>query len=383
MKIRTMAGLMAGLLLCAAPQLVQAAPNCFAINGNLGFTGTMALQLGSLAVPRDVPNGTMLYFQYFSQAANGLQLQCDAPNAAVRQSFRMQGVGANANFSGNQAYAGKVYATRVPGIGVAWFANGKWMTDGNVDTINSNPSPYICGGDGAPPGTCNTKLLDRAPPSTSFALIKTGPVGAGIIRARDLGSVSYFATVNGGSTEFIITSIGLTGSISVVSSTCRTPDVKVALGSRKVSALTGAAGTPTPTVSFVLGLTDCPGFPGNFHLTQATSPMSSENGVVRDPSFLPNSVSVRIDPAAPAIDAARGVLSLTTERGVATGVGVQLLDSAGAPWPLSKDVKLSNVLAAGTRSLDISLGARYLKTTPGKVTAGPANAVATYTLTYQ
>ncbi|PHV29446.1 fimbrial protein [Janthinobacterium sp. BJB426] len=383
MKIRTMAGLMAGLLLCAAPQLAQAGPNCFAINGNLGFTGTMALQLGSLAVPRDVPNGTMLYFQYIRQAANGLQLQCDVANAVIQLSFRMQGVGANANFSGNQAYAGKVYATAVPGIGVAWYTNSLWMADGNVD--NSVPTvPNGCGsGLGEPPGACRTLPLPKLVPTTAFMLIKTGPVGTGIIRASDLGRLSYFVTVGGGGTEFNVSSVSLTGSISVVSTTCHTPDVKVALGSRKVSALTGAAGASTPTVGFVLGLADCPGFPGNLSITSTTAPVSSENGVVRAPTFLPNSVSVRIDPAAPAIDAARGVLSLTTERGVATGVGVQLLDSAGAPWPLSKDVKLSNVLGAGTRLLDISLGARYLKTTMGTVTTGPANAVATYTLTYQ
>ncbi|MDZ5633847.1 fimbrial protein [Janthinobacterium sp. GMG1] len=383
MKIRMMTGLMAGLLLCAAPQLAQAAPNCFAMNGSLGFTGTMAVQLGSLAVPRDVPNGSILYFQFFNLAGNSLQLQCDVASALAKVSFRMQGVGPNANFSGRQAFAAKVYATGVPGIGVAWYANGLWMADGIVD--NSVPEePNGCGGgNSVPQGSCRTHLIARLPATTSFMLVKTGPVGTGIIRASDLGRLSYFATIGGVSREFTITSVGLTGSISVVSTTCHTPDVKVALGSRKISALTGAAGASTPAVGFVLDLTDCPGFPGNISSSGAAAPMSSENGVVRAPTFLPNSVSVRIDPAAPAIDAAKGVLSLTTERGVATGVGVQLLDSAGAPWPLSTDVKLSNVLGAGTRSLDISLGARYLKTTMGTVTAGPANAVATYTLTYQ
>lgn len=84
---------------------------------------------------------------------------------------------------------------------------------------------------------------------------------------------------------------------------------------------------------------------------------------------------------AAAIDASKGVLSLTAEKRAATGVGVQLLDESGQPWILSKEVGVPN-LEANTVSLTVKLSARYLQTA-AKVTPGLANAVATYTLNYQ
>ncbi|WP_425251609.1 hypothetical protein ACPJXG_15570 [Janthinobacterium sp. NFX145] len=58
-----------------------------------------------------------------------------------------------------------------------------------------------------------------------------------------------------------------------------------------------------------------------------------------------------------------------------------MLDASGKPWTLSKDISVPN-LKVYTTSVSIKLGARYLQTATN-VTPGWANAVATYSLTYQ
>jgi len=59
-----------------------------------------------------------------------------------------------------------------------------------------------------------------------------------------------------------------------------------------------------------------------------------------------------------------------------------VLDVSGALWALSQNQLLNLPLAAGTTALNIPLSARYLQTA-ATVTAGSANAVATYTIIYQ
>ncbi|MGH8393492.1 MAG: fimbrial protein, partial [Pseudomonas sp.] len=99
-------------------------------------------------------------------------------------------------------------------------------------------------------------------------------------------------------------------------------------------------------------------------------------------TLVPNTLSLRLDPVDTPIDATHGVLSLSAGADPATGVGLQVLDASGAPWALSQNQLLSLPLAAGTTALNIPLSARYLQTA-ATVTAGSANAVATYTIIYQ
>lgn len=74
------------------------------------------------------------------------------------------------------------------------------------------------------------------------------------------------------------------------------------------------------------------------------------------------------------------LLQLTPGSGVATGVGVQIMDgNGGSPIPLGKPVGTSP-LSAGNNELVYSL--RYKSTQP-QVTAGIANAVMYFDLSYQ
>ncbi|AQR69260.1 hypothetical protein BZG29_13575 [Janthinobacterium sp. LM6] len=371
MKLHRVLGLLAGLFVCAVPQLVQAATrlNCNNVSGY--FWGAMALQISSLTVPRNLPNGTTLYAQAFSQAGEGVKIECPRSFAFGTQFATLSGVlgGVNTTF-----FAGKVYATGVPGIGVVWSAGDGGYMDSNNETTRIATTCRFSSF-----ATCQARLAN----SPSVRLVKTGPVGTGVIRASDLGRVNYSAQYRVEifelSDKIGVASIGLKGSIQVVGKTCTTPDVKVPLARHKVSSLKGI-NTFTPTVSFEIRLTDCPGFPGRIDDSSSKSPISSQDGAIRAPVYLPPNVNLQIA-GATVLNAGNGVLGLTTEKGAATGVGVQLLDASGSPFALSKNVSVPN-LDANTTSVSIKLGARYIQTA-AKVVPGGANAVATYTLNYQ
>lgn len=73
------------------------------------------------------------------------------------------------------------------------------------------------------------------------------------------------------------------------------------------------------------------------------------------------------------------VLQLTQEEGAATGVGIQLSDSTQKALPLY--TASSEYTLKPTEENDLDFYARYIAKAD-KVTAGPANSVATFTMNY-
>ncbi len=73
-------------------------------------------------------------------------------------------------------------------------------------------------------------------------------------------------------------------------------------------------------------------------------------------------------------------LALTRDADAATGVAIQLLDTAGQPVSLYTPSR-QYPLTAGSTVNDLEFGARYIQTQTA-VTAGPANSVSTFTIIY-
>ncbi|OPA86349.1 hypothetical protein BFW87_25350 [Pseudomonas fluorescens] len=367
--------LVSGLLLLSGHQTASAAVGCGNITGVPAFNGTMALNINSLSAPRDAPVGTVLYVQEFHQAGQGPTWQCGIENAAMTGNYSVTGLGRKVDFNSG-TYAGKVYDTGVPGIGVSWFSGAIGVRAVGAEVV-AGVTPNGCGRVGN--NICQTlpiKFLTNA----AVVLIKTGPVGTGTVRGSELGRMVLSTSV-ADSPAYSTAAVGVTGTINVVAMTCTTPNVTVPLGSHKTSTLTGV-GSGSPRVDFILNITDCPGFPGYFGNTAASYPAASQSSVTSTGTRVPNTVSLRVDPVYAAIDAPNGVLGLTPGTGVATGVGVQILYATGSLLPLSQARPLGTAFTASTRSFSIGLSARYLQTA-STVTPGSANAVATYTLIYQ
>ncbi|WP_411750951.1 fimbrial protein [Serratia sp. (in: enterobacteria)] len=124
----------------------------------------------------------------------------------------------------------------------------------------------------------------------------------------------------------------------------------VTLGKVAKTAFTGAGSTAAAT-KFTLQLKDCPET-----VTSAT---------------------VKFDGTSVTGD--NSVLALTTETGVATGVGIQLSDASNAVLPLYTASTAYPLVSTGVNNLDFV--ARYIATS-ATVTAGPANSVASFTVNY-
>lgn len=369
--------LIAALVLCSLAQSAQAAA-CGYFNNNRGInptTGVVPLQISTLSVPRDAPVGTILYQQNFNQSGAGVDFSCSntGGTAAINTLYGVKGNGANSGFSAGQ-YAGNLYATGVSGISVGWFNGTSVMTAAGIrEAIANGCQMSGSGGTG-----CTIRGL-KFPPTTGMVLVKTGSVGTGTISGSALGRLEQDSSVAGSPTA-VTNTLSLSGSINIVALTCQASDVSVPMGTYGTASFTGI-GSATGQINFVIRLTGCPGFPG-YYGNANSIPTSSQTGVISAGTLVPNTVSLRLDPIDPVIDATNGVLGLTPGAGTATGVGLQVLHLSGAPWMLSQNQLLNTVLGPGTTSLNIPMSARYLQTA-STITPGTANAVATYTIIYQ
>ncbi|MBW3512200.1 fimbrial protein [Janthinobacterium sp. NKUCC06_STL] len=375
---------LAALALSVATQSAQAQDGdvCIRGNGTNFYFGSIALQINTLTVARDAPAGTILYKQQINQPGMGLTLQCPVVSGVRTDYFILVSAPSITGYSAG-VYAGKIYETGVPGIGIAWYGGAGVGAFGPGYTQTPAVSGGCAGstGVGAPPsGSCFASGL-KFPPDAALLLIKTGPAGTGTINGAALGR-AQMTTGIGNSNLYIDAEVAVTGTIQIVGVTCTTPNVSVALGKQQMSSLKGIGAGPgsySPTVNFAIALTGCPGFPGRAAVSDPSLAASSGVG-----AWTPNILGLQLDASTTVIDASTGerVLGLTAGSGTATGVGVQVLKADGSPMPLFRSVPQNVALDANTNSVNISLGARYFQTA-SKMTGGRANAVMTYTLSYQ
>ncbi|MBE8590560.1 fimbrial protein [Pseudomonas sp. MAFF 301449] len=327
---------------------------------------TQPLLGGNLTVGRDVPLGAEIYRQTFTSSAN-FTISCSAGiyNIETRRSLPVTPLPLS-NWAGTP-YGGHVYQTGVPGIGVAlWYA-------GNAMPFSLNTTN--CGG-----GTnaCNVNIT--GPLAFDMSFIKIGDVSPGTIQGSSLPTMTQ-SRVSSNNLE--VQRVNFSGSINIVSRTCSTPDVNVPMGSHMLNAFSGL-NSFTPWKDYSIALNNCPAFNGYY---QTTGPRWASDGTASNLDSRKNNVlQVRLDPTRTPLNAALGILSLNPSAPgndpAATGVGVQVADNAGTPMPLAT-LRASGITTRAQEgaSYSIALKARYIQTA-SSVTAGPANATATFTINY-
>lgn len=338
--------------------------------GNLGLIATMPLSGGNLTVGRDVPVGAEVYRQTYSPSSE-LLVTCNGITTDVteRNYFsRLPLPSANWN---SGPYAGKVYQSGVPGIGVAIWRGASVLP---YDWNWGNCTGWTV--------TCTIRLYPFSN-SMTVSLIKTGPVSAGTVNGANFPSIARDLISD---TTLQAIRVNFVGSINIVSRTCSTPDVSVPMGTHIVNEFSGK-NTFTPWIDFNIALNNCPAFNGYY---QADGPIwtgSGSQGTVDNlNSRKNNTLQVRLDPTLAAINPSQGILALNpSAQGnapAATGVGLQVADSNGGPLSLAI-LHASGITprAQEGASYSIPLKARYIQT-EDHVTAGPANATATFTIDY-
>lgn len=335
---------------------------------------------GNITVGRDVPVGTEVYRYEYSNNYYHVTLDCqNVRSGDIIENRTALVTGAPlAWYFG--PYAGRVFASGVPGIGVIFYATGLWVPE------NRGPAEPLCPNQ----SSCSINL---GPIGRGYmALVKTGnEVGSGTVRGQTLPTYNHTLFHNG--TTFVTQQVTFSGSINVISRTCQTPNVQVDMGARKVSEF-NEANSATPWKDFVILLNNCPAFYGtNPSLPNTQWSVSNTNMGLNGPNLFAaaphksNSLAMSLTGTAPLFDAGRGIFSLnpagTGQAGAATGIGVQLASVFGTPLEVGPDRWMP--IITGNRdggSILIPMKARYVRTT-GPVGAGQANATVQFTLNYQ
>lgn len=337
--------------------------------GNRGVTVTMPLSGSNLTVGRDVPLGAEVYRQTFYPQSS-IDVTCiDIAPYAIEHNFFTATPMPPASWSGSP-YAGKIYQSGVAGIGI-------------VVVHNSDVVPYDWNWMNCSSTSPCTATLGPSTTSYTVLFIKTGPVSAGVVNGSNIPSVARDLISDN---TIGLVRLNFSGSINIVSRTCATPDVAVPMGSHQLSEFSGR-NTFTPWKDFSIALNNCPAFNGYYQSSGPTWTSDGGSGAVGNlDSRKSNVLRVRIDPTLAAINPTQGILTVNPsapgDSPAATGVGVQVADSHGTPLPLAT-LRASGITPRADEgaSYSIPLKARYIQTADS-ITAGPANATATFTIDY-
>jgi len=334
--LRCLAAL-AALAILAGPGVAGAQTTC------TGTPQTFVLDMPArIAVPRDVPVGTPLTPWISSEASTGW-FQCTSTGPftglasgvpiAYPTSTGMLYVSDGGNWT--------VYKTNVDGVGIAVNARaylgpcGGWFSWRNLTSLG-------------PQARCNKVGLSQFGGQVRVILVKTGPVSGGTVNGGLLAQIGAYPDAAG-----VMMSFQASSTVVDVAA-CTTPNVIVDLGSHRTNEF-GGVGSALAPVNFNINVNGCPA------------------GMAK--------IQYRIDPVTTVVDAGNAVVALGSGS-TARGVGIQLLDGNGNPFPFSASLSLTGYDPANGGDYAIGLQARFYQTS-APVFAGTVKAGMTFTMSYQ
>jgi type 1 fimbria pilin len=346
---------LASLVLCAM-LLMSAGAHAQCTRGS-GGTAVLTFTMPPTAtIPRDAALGTVIASATLTNPGYStsapLGVTCTAATTVTY-----------ANMYGANTSTATTMPTATPGIGYQ-VING---STGAYYTVKTAALPHTyfqpSGPGGCPAGTSGSCYLIIGGPSVPMKLqfVITGPLtGVYTIAATDLFQLSVGGLLD--------SDLRLGNSIQITGQTCAvtTPSFTVPLNSVKSSVFTGV-GTTSPAVPFAIGL-NCSGVSTNVGITftDGTSTGNTTNILTIQPATGPAN---------------------------ATGVGIKITPSGGLPGAgtavsYGPDSAVAGNLhqimlgASGGLPASLPFTAQYVATATN-ITAGPANGVATFTMSYQ
>ena len=367
-------------------KLTFAVVTCTPFNASIPRTDTIPLAPINISAGVDMPNGTIIYRGSWFGSLPGYQITCNT--STVPESFNYTfNLGINSaplplSSWNSSPFAGRVYETGIPGIGVS-------ISDGNQGVTQS--IPYANAGNRVYEMIDNTIHHNVINSTRYINLIKTGPITPGSypLSSANLPSAKlYFDNIPGMSAVvgFPITSniLQFQGTLNVSAQTCTTPDVNVPMGTYDANADLSGIGSSTPWIKVNLVLLDCPTFYGYYNNANIAMLFDYGNGGASNiPSSTNNTISARFTPNTTIIDNTSGIMSIDPSTlPAATGIGIQLGWGNGTPAPITFSLENSQSLPKdGSKNIDLPLYARYIQT-ESNVTPGKANGKVTFTINY-
>ncbi|MBF4165092.1 type 1 fimbrial protein [Enterobacter hormaechei] len=339
------------------------------------ISATMPLNLSTIAVSNDIPDGTILYQQRFTPSYSSITVNCDN-SASWFYVMSLTNAPALSSWTGtiispeswiaSSSWDGYIYETGVPGIGF------------NLSMMSSRtPAPGSAGTNCYASKSCTDAGVNAR---MYLALVKTGPITAGVINASNFPT--FKVGIGREASNIELYTLNFAGSLNVTLPTCTTPDVNVSLGKWSTERFTGK-GSTTPWVAANITLTNCGTFVGS---NIGTDNYWSDNGSSFSSTMQWNTWSITLSPVSSVLDSASGIMSVDTSvPSAATGIGIQV-SSGDTTSADSHIIDFGNALTGtfnsdGSSSVTIPLSARYIQT-EDSVSAGTANGKLVYTVSY-
>lgn len=285
-------------------------------------------------------------------------------------------------------FAGGVYQTGIPGIGVAIiYTNGRLITTAKRYVENQNLLGSELGIRYTMSGEASARYV---------VLIKTGPITPGNYNISEANfprvQVAMDFTQTSNANAAAVTGLpikywtfGFQGNLTISTQTCITPDVNVTLGSYDIREHFRALNSTTPWVDASIEVKNCPTFHGFYNETNAPLLMNYNTGTGTTTTSLNNSIGVRLTPATNVIDAANGIMAIdSTVSGAASGVGIQIGWGSSSQTPTLFNFAAEQTVTLpkdGSSTIRVPLSARYIQTA-ANVTPGKANGKAVFLINY-
>jgi len=332
------------------------------------------LQGGNITVGNEVPVGSIIYQQTiksYKDYSKAPHMNCSNftdPPYTERQYVYLTNTPKPLTSWQGGVFAGRIYSTDIPGIGAviaqprlnAAFNTSQTMTYTRTADTFSHVQFWI-----------EPKLL----------LIKTGAISPGVILGNNLPSVEYRDTYfdNKGKlvTDFKPYKYSFSGSINVISKTCKVNDYNVDLGSWNIRDFLNS--NSTKWVSADIILEDCPKPYGTIssvvtdHLTGVSTDLNRRN----------NSLGVVLHPITEILDAPNGIIAIESSNNSASGVGIQIAEGNLAqnnPAKFDVESKIEQN-TDGATTIVLPMLARYIKTSE-TIRPGKAKGRVVYTINY-
>ncbi|WP_245956889.1 fimbrial protein [Edaphovirga cremea] len=375
--------LFCGVLLTTTSHCGWAVVTCEFDRGSSTVSLTVPLSPPVISIGADIPEGTIIYQGGWTNPPS--YMLCLADEFPAFYNWAVSIVHAPLPLSGLNTgpFAGAVYQTNIPGIGVA------------ISRYKDRAAAIM----GAPGYRDEDVVIGEA---GSFATLSSATRYISLIKIGTLipGSYSIAASSFPTASDDIMNSrsaspiqglpirlnnVTFQGNLIVSSQTCTTPNVFVTLGSYEIHDHFKSINSTTPWVDASISLTNCPTFHGFYNQSNPAQLINFNTGTTIVSPSTNNSIGIRLTPTTEVLDGTNGIMAIDSMiSGAASGVGIQLGwgDSSQAPTPFNFTAEKTITLPKdGTSTIRVPLSARYIQTatTP---TPGKANGKVEFTINY-
>lgn len=340
----------------------------------------------------DIPVGTVIYKASLILKDTYIESKWPASDVGKTGNFTISTGLVNTPFPpadlATGPYAGGVYQTGIPGIGVAVvYGNDRVITTTKRFTENQNLL-------GSPLSMRHT--LEGENFTRYVVLVKTGSITPGnysinsanfptVEAAMDYSQIPNANAAAVAGLPIKYWTFNFQGNVTVSAQTCTTPDVIVDMGSHDIREKFRGINSTTPWVDASIELKNCPTFYGFYNETNSPLLMNFNTGSGTTTTSFNNSIGVRLTPTTSVTDAANGVMAIdSTLPDAASGVGIQLGWGESGQVPTAFDFNAEKQVTLpkdGRPSLRVPLAARYIQTSQTP-TPGRANGKLTFTVNY-